>query len=402
VEERPLAKKQEELQGSSTSHPNGEKPDSGNETPHTAQEQVDSSTAESASPEKASRKALLKNDDTELKRVGGLLEEIHARFFSLYDSRSTDVSSKKRRHGSKASKGYDVTHIIPEIRVKVFDGVHILFSSVIPLDTPPETTEIWKVAHMFGAKCYTELSSSITHVVAARLGTVKVDAARRRGGIKVVWVAWFTDSVALWRRMDESHYYLEEPTAPHASPNLDPNQISSDPEPDADDWDEEPGADGSRSLQLDAIDWNDINDEVEAAMNESDDSDDSDEDDDMSDRGSVKSAASELGVSPSPRSKRKRLRSLTPSEAGLNGSADTELRSPLSKRKKLAADRSGLSRLKEAISADELPENKDRSSRAATPSRLSVADVDEEDGNSEVTEDDFLARELGDWDEELG
>lgn len=69
-----------------------------------------------------------------------------------------------------------------------------------------------------------------------------------------------------------------------ASPS-DAHQISSDPEPDADDWDEDArrgaaagaGAGGAgeadKRLELDEVDWNAINDEVEAAMNESDDED---------------------------------------------------------------------------------------------------------------------------------
>ena len=55
------------------------------------------------------------------------------------------------------------------MRSDTLKDVHILFSSVIPLDTKPESTEIWRVAHMFGAKCYTELSSTVTHVVAAKV-----------------------------------------------------------------------------------------------------------------------------------------------------------------------------------------------------------------------------------------
>lgn len=100
-----------------------------------------------------------------------------------------------------------------------------------------------------------------------------------------MWLSWFTDSIALWHRQDETPYLLDDPSAaaPSSSPILDPHQISSDPEPDADDWDVEPAPAGNTSLELDDIDWNDINDEVEAAMNESDD-----EDDAMSDRSSVK------------------------------------------------------------------------------------------------------------------
>ena len=63
---------------------------------------------------------------------------------------------------------------------------------------------------------------------------------------------------------------------------------------------------------------------------------------------------SSTSSTPSKR-KRKRLRSITPSEAG--GASDSDnLRSPLAKRKKLAADRSGTSKLKEAISAEDIVE----------------------------------------------
>jgi RNA polymerase II subunit A-like phosphatase len=110
-------------------------------------------------------------------------------------------------------------------------------------------------------------------------GTVKVDAARKRGGIQIVWLAWFTDSIALWRHQDETPYLLDDPPAavgPNSSPTIDYHQISSDP--DTDDWDEETDhaaiADDPQSFEITHINWNDINDEVEAAMNESDDDDD--------------------------------------------------------------------------------------------------------------------------------
>ena len=118
-----------------------------------------------------------------------MLEEVHARFFSAYNARLSTDKAKKRRPGSSAGKTklYDVTvslpgphfplgqakmntqDIIPRMRSETLKDVHILFSSVIPLDTKPELTEIWKVAHMFGAKCYTELSNLVTHVVAAKV-----------------------------------------------------------------------------------------------------------------------------------------------------------------------------------------------------------------------------------------
>lgn len=101
--------------------------------------------------------------------------------------------------------------------------------------------------------------------------------ARKRGGIKIVWLAWFTDSIALWRHQDETAYLLDEPplAGPSSSPSAESHQISSDPEPDADDWDQDPmETKDTTSLELGAIDWNDINDEVDAFLNESDDDDD--------------------------------------------------------------------------------------------------------------------------------
>lgn len=82
------------------------------------------------------------------------------------------------------------------------------------------------------------------------------------------------------------------------------------------------------------------------------------------------------------------------------------LRSPLAKRKKLAADRSGASRLKEAFTADELPQLGDDDTGSAAQSRRSspvngsggeAGDYGEDYEGSEDEmdeEDDFLAREL--------
>ena len=59
--------------------------------------------------------------------------------------------------------------IIPSIRQMTFAGFRIVFSSVIPLDVPPETTDIWRTAIAFGAECYKELNPRITHVVANKV-----------------------------------------------------------------------------------------------------------------------------------------------------------------------------------------------------------------------------------------
>ncbi len=259
-----------------------------------------------------------------------------------------------------------------------------------------------------------------------------MDAARRRGGIKIVWLTWFMDSVALWQRQDETHYFLDEPTTPSASaaapassPTSSSQQVSSEPEPDTDEWDVEPGEPGSPgTLELNEINWDDINDEVEAAMNESDDDETGSKkatiasEDEWTDESN--SVIRYVERSPqvycalltdssvrtaTPLLKRKRHRSVTPSEAGkaVNGNSagadDDVLKSPLAKRKKLAAGRTGYSRLKEAVTADDLGQTRDSEMEDVAAKRVSiptsVAETEEDDGDDEEEdEDDFLAREL--------
>jgi len=99
-----------------------------------------------------------------------------------------------------------------------------------------------------------------------------------------------------------------------------------------------------------------------------------------------------------PRTRRKRLRSLTPSEAGLNASDDDLLRSPLSKRKKLAKERQNASKLKESISPDEFGQY----APPTVPSPRAEDESDDEEDESifgDDDDDDFLAREL---EEEMG
>lgn len=79
---------------------------------------------------------------------------------------------------------------------------------------------------------------------------------------------------------------------------------------------------------------------------------------------------------------------MTPSE--INGIGTGQ--SPLAKRKRIAASRSGSSKLKEAISADDLATKEN-----ATLPEGEIEEDDEdddEDEDEEVLEDDFLAREL--------
>lgn len=127
-------------------------------------------------------------------------------------------------------------------------------------------------------------------------GTQKVEKALKQGGIHVVWMAWFTDSIAQWKRQDERHYLLEDNSVTNvsapvsSSPPSDPNGITTDTDPEGtvDDEEVEPPEDQSKratavpaslaevntgKLDLGEVDWENMHDEVEAAMMESDSED---------------------------------------------------------------------------------------------------------------------------------
>lgn len=150
-----------------------------------------------------------------------------------------------------------------------------------------------------------------------------MEKARSRGGIFVVWIQWFQDSVARWKRQDERLYLVDD--EPHSttpqpesasSPPSDPNAISTDTDPEElvgeneGDGEAEAGeinedelskellaavgateetskSQGDTSgapsevtdltpedLDLGDVDWQNVNDEVDAAMMESDSDDD--------------------------------------------------------------------------------------------------------------------------------
>lgn len=81
---------------------------------------------------------------------------------------------------------------------------------------------------------------------------------------------------------------------------------------------------------------------------------------------------------------------------------DDVLRSPLAKRKKLAAERTGYSRLKEGFTANDLQGVQDHGGHVVSSGSSGMDEADEGDGDDEEEEeeeeeDDFLARDLQEW-----
>jgi RNA polymerase II subunit A-like phosphatase len=122
LEERPLAKKQEELQEASTENSEHtlaavEKSDLDDKTANT----------ETTKADKPVRKALLKNDDTELDRISKvnsqlmvliftevplllrqLLEDVHSRFYTAYNASLQNEKANQRKPGRSNSQDRDI------------------------------------------------------------------------------------------------------------------------------------------------------------------------------------------------------------------------------------------------------------------------------------------------------
>ncbi|KAF8576120.1 hypothetical protein K439DRAFT_1419191 [Ramaria rubella] len=443
VEERPLAKKQEELLE------NGAKAKSQDEDGKVVENGERSGEDESKSEKDPtpSKRALLKNDDTELVRVSSLLNEVHKRFYDAYDARLPETQTKKRKvqldgRPVEPAVSYDVKAIITRIRAETLTGTHILFSSVIPLDVDPPMSEIWRTAEVFGAVCHTSVSSRVTHVVAAKRGTVKVDAARRHGGIHIVWLAWFLDSLALWRRQDEASYLIDVEPATTSGTSRQPFP-GPEIELDVDEADDE-------LITPDPNMWADANAEVDSALEDTDDEDGTNSAfEDEGDSGlRTDSSAARYMVPRSLRPsylnivwcdsgsallsplRKKRARSSSVSDSGRSVSRrgnrdDDQARSPLAKRKRISAARRGSSRLKVGVVPDDIAESGDgdgdesdhddaeeaqegdaeREVDSEGRTREEQESIDSTDGNGadgagdEDDDDDFLAREL---EEEVG
>jgi hypothetical protein len=116
-----------------------------------------------------------------------LLDTVHQQFFEAYDN--PPPGKGKKAGFSSIAQPLSALHdvrvratptlitcegscfpqvIIHGLRLQTFDGLHIVFSSLIPLDTRPESADIWNLAEAFGATCHIELTGEVTHLVAAK------------------------------------------------------------------------------------------------------------------------------------------------------------------------------------------------------------------------------------------
>jgi RNA polymerase II subunit A-like phosphatase len=135
----------------------------------------DGQVTESVEP-KQKPKPVMVDDDRDLLYIENALDTLHKRFYEIVDQGGDEP---------------DVRTILPVIKLQVLLDVHLVFSGIIPLGQNPESHELWIMATQFGAKCYTELDSQVTHVIAKKVGTAKVRQAQELEYVWVVKVEWY-------------------------------------------------------------------------------------------------------------------------------------------------------------------------------------------------------------------
>ncbi|KAL5035551.1 CTD phosphatase Fcp1 [Batrachochytrium dendrobatidis] len=156
------------------------------------------------------QRPVLIDTDRELNLIKSLMMYIHQTFYERSDAGDIKTS--------------DVRVIVPEMKRSILEGVHILFTSIIPLGLEPQKHEHWIAATSYGAVCHVDLDPEVTHVIAGKTGTAKVNAARKRPNVAILKIDWLIDTIRTWQRADEVRYllYLD-----HIPVNLPPRCINS-------------------------------------------------------------------------------------------------------------------------------------------------------------------------------
>ena len=137
------------------------------------------------------------------------LEEILTRIHRAYYDFYSEYVVKK------TSSIPDLKNIIPYVKRKVLKGVNLVFSGVEPRRTPPEKSKAYQIAKSLGANVQEDLvrnadgTEATTHLVAAKLGTSKVNHALRDKAIKVVTPDWLWCCAHRWEKVDERLFLLK-------------------------------------------------------------------------------------------------------------------------------------------------------------------------------------------------
>ena len=97
-----------------------------------------------------------------------VLKTVHKAYYDLYDQSKSD----------RAVPAPDLKTVIPYVKRKVLAGVVLVFSGVIPTQVAVERSKPFLLARSLGAVVRSAVDQETTHLVAARLGTAKVNISQ--------------------------------------------------------------------------------------------------------------------------------------------------------------------------------------------------------------------------------
>jgi len=152
----------------------------------------------------------IEDKDTILNSMTRVFQKLHAVYYKEYED---------------TGKLPDIREIVDFLKGEVLSGCKILFSGVFPLENDPSKEILWRKCEMFGAECHRNLSKKITHIVATKAGTSKMnEAIKGKLNLYIVHLRWIEESIANWQLLHEKNYPIDGMTVcPHKPPILQPS-----------------------------------------------------------------------------------------------------------------------------------------------------------------------------------
>ena len=152
------------------------------------------------------------DEDDYLIYLEEILTRVHSAFYEVYD----ELKGK----GTNLALP-DMKSVIPYVRRKILKGCNIVFSGVFPTNISPEKSRAYSVAKSLGANVQLGFTprrdakdpNATTHLVAARLGTSKVNQAQQSKGVHIVNPDWLWCCNDRWEIVDERLFPLNEETS---------------------------------------------------------------------------------------------------------------------------------------------------------------------------------------------
>ncbi|KAL1448945.1 hypothetical protein WDU94_000194 [Cyamophila willieti] len=195
-----------------------------------------------------------------------ILKHIHQKFYATFDQ------IKKESQGEHRTIP-DLKHIIPNMRSVVLSGCHLVFSGVVPSKMKLEENKAYSVARALGAEVSDRITLATTHLVAVRIGTAKVNEAKRRKDILIVTLDWLWMCAERWERVDERLFPVVSTQS--SSSRTPPAHCASPPHPPPSPPQQQQFSDSINPLMaLSSEDLANMDREVEDIFNETDDDDD--------------------------------------------------------------------------------------------------------------------------------